>query len=623
MRRSIDLAASLIILILLSSSSFAATYNVTPGNFIQDAIDSATHGDTIIVARGIYRENVHFHGKNIVLIGSDPDSSIVVETTIIDGSDSGTVVSFDGSETSACVLSGFTIINGHGQKGGGIYGGEPSQPGKIGSRAKIRNNIIIYNSAPTGSGGGIANCDGVIEGNIISHNTANSAGGGIWHSDGVIQKNIVSFNSSGYQGGGLCGCFGTIQNNFVYGNSTAQLGGGINKSLDTNSIIRNNTVIGNSSGNNGGGLCDCNGIIEDCIIRQNTAPNGPQLYASSEPSYSCIEGWAGGGEGNISSDPQFVGTPYDSGTWTADAAYDSSTYKSMVTDTGASWEVNSLRGMFLNPDTSIAVQYFILSNTDTTITVFGDLSDSVDAGDSYEMFDYHLQSFSACVDAGNMFVNAGEDDLDGNPRYVDASDSSGWDGTIKGIVVDDDDTVHIGWALIDIGAYEHQSACTALKFTVQSRDALDSGGWQNRYTGLAGTWTDTEAAGIGKRFYRVVGDYAVEQSIVDITAEESLAMLDERHGERCFAVLDVRRPGEYAQRHIIGAINIDYYSSTFEEELNALDKGKAYLVHCHSGGRSATAVQTMETLGFIEVYNMLGGMLAFEQVTGAEAYLEP
>jgi len=33
---------------------------------------------------------------------------------------------------------------------------------------------------------------------------------------------------------------------------------------------------------------------------------GIQLHASSVPSYSCIQEWAAGGEGNISEDPQFV-----------------------------------------------------------------------------------------------------------------------------------------------------------------------------------------------------------------------------------------------------------------------------------------------------------------------------
>lgn len=68
------------------------------------------------------------------MTGTDPDSAAVVEKTIIDGQteeviDTRSVVLFDGTETAACVLSGFTICNGKGSLGlgsvpygGGIYG---------------------------------------------------------------------------------------------------------------------------------------------------------------------------------------------------------------------------------------------------------------------------------------------------------------------------------------------------------------------------------------------------------------------------------------------------------------------------------------------------------------------
>ena len=59
---------------------------------------------------------------------------------------------------------------------------------------------------------------------------------------------------------------------------------------------------------------------------------------------------------------------------------------------------------------------------------------------------------------------------------------------------------------IDMGAYEHQVPYTYETFTVQSRDALDIGTWQDVFTGNVGTWTDTDTAGAYKRFYRVWGE---------------------------------------------------------------------------------------------------------------------
>ena len=106
-----------------------------------------------------------------------------------------------------------------------------------------------------------------------------------------------------------------------------------------------------------------------------------------------------------------------------------------------------------------------------------------------------------------MFAEAESYDVDGNQRYVDASDTSGWDGMIKGLLLDDSDTAHIAWKLIDMGAYEYQPSGDLYEtFTVQSRDALDTGTWQEVFAGNVGTWIDTSTAGADKRFYRVYGE---------------------------------------------------------------------------------------------------------------------
>jgi hypothetical protein len=53
----------------------------------------------------------------------------------------------------------------------------------------------------------------------------------------------------------------------------------------------------------------CDGLIINCVVWANTAPNGAQFHQSSVPWYSCIQDWAGGGTGNIDHDPQFA-DPY-------------------------------------------------------------------------------------------------------------------------------------------------------------------------------------------------------------------------------------------------------------------------------------------------------------------------
>ena len=109
----------------------------------------------------------------------------------------------------------------------------------------------------------------------------------------------------------------------------------------------------------------------------------------------------------------------------------------------------------------------------------------------------------------------------------------------------------------------------------------------------------------------------------DITAEQSLALIAHRNSNTKLVVLDVRTASEYAIRHITNALNLDFYSPTFSTNLDALDKNKVYLIYCASGNRSGQAHDTMLTLGFHEVYNMLGGISTFQSVPGAGAYLEP
>jgi len=304
-------------------------------NNIQAAINDANDGDIVMVQAGQYAENINFIGKNITLRSTEPTNPSVVASTVIDGSLGGSVVTFAGTEYPDCVLSGFTITNGRGTGvgyncGGGIYGN--------GTLATVQYNIISGNwaSSPmfpsSGYGGGIYDCDGIIRYNVISGNNATcnegaASGGGIYGCDGTIQNNIIWGNSAGgfsggwgaIEGGGLSNCNGTIQNNVVSGNYAGgwwggARGGGLS---NCNGTIQNNTIFGNRTEETrsgyidyGGGLSGCDGTIRNCIIWQNIADQGAQIYVSSTPSFSCIEDWLSGGDGNINLDPRFVSIGY-------------------------------------------------------------------------------------------------------------------------------------------------------------------------------------------------------------------------------------------------------------------------------------------------------------------------
>ena len=78
-----------------------------------------------------------------------------------------------------------------------------------------------------------------------------------------------------------------------------------------------------------------------------------------------------------------------------------------------------------------------------------------------------------------------------------------------------------------------------------------------------------------------------------------------------WVVLDVRSPAEFEGGHIPGALNVDFRSKTFADEVTKLDKSKSYLVYCGSGYRSARACTQMSGLKFKETANLLGGIGAW------------
>jgi hypothetical protein len=252
----------------------------------QAAIFLAFAGETVTVSPGTYHDNLRFPGKDVVLRSTDPSDADIVANTAIDGQNVASAVTFSGDESPDCILAGFTITNGHGnslisqpnyhEPGGGIDGN--------GTLATISRNIIRDNFAQW-AGGGLSGCDGTIAGNIISNNTAMYFGGGLAGCHGVIQNNMVSEN---------------LTRAFIPGVDSGPHDGGGGGFYDCDGIIRNNTVYGNASAFRGSAMYRCDGAIVGCVLWENG------LTSCSSPSYSCIQDWTGGGQGNISLDPQLV-----------------------------------------------------------------------------------------------------------------------------------------------------------------------------------------------------------------------------------------------------------------------------------------------------------------------------
>ena len=247
-----------------------------PQNFgtIQDAIDHALDGATIILADGTYtgdgNKDIQFSGKEITVTSTDGP-----EHTIIDCENDGRGFHFTDNETNSSILEGLSIFNGYVNAN---YGG----------------GILCRDSSPV-----ILNC-------IISQNKID---GGIYcaYSEPIISECIIYGNSNKVRGGGL-EIFAShlmIDNCIIYENTATEDGGGIYATSST-VLMENNTLFGNSA-EHGCGIYSRFSvfIITNNIIWGNVStliiPSCSDFYVS----FSDIEGgWEG--HGNLDLDPMFL-----------------------------------------------------------------------------------------------------------------------------------------------------------------------------------------------------------------------------------------------------------------------------------------------------------------------------
>lgn len=454
----------------------------TASTDIQNAVNQTTNGDLVLVDPGVYQSSgyVSPHSNTIII------ASVVITNAITLQSANGSVATaINGNNNMICIylgdgatLAGFTITNGTsvffggilcadqnatvsncliinnigGTYGGGAQGGTYFNctftgnsntnayynPRGFGGGVDLAtlNNCFLFNNSG-GYGGGAAAC--TLNNCIVSNNFGYQAGGGIWNSTAF--NSLIISNSTGPEkqlqnyitgfGGGADAS--VISNCIVQGNcagtggGVSSYGGGMDYAL--NSQVINSWIIGNSA-TDGGGCAGPYGItaIIGCTITDNCAANGGGVYYYSWL-YNCLV------IGNSA-------TNGGGGAWLCNL------YDCTVCQNSAGTQGGGILGrlaenciVYYNTallNSNIAGMYSVNnccfgqdatgSGFFTNAPLFANLSES----------DFHLQSNSPCINAGNNAYTNTTTDLDSHPRIIGGT--------------------------VDLGCYEYQSPVSALPY---------------------------------------------------------------------------------------------------------------------------------------------------------------
>ena len=333
---------------------------------IQQAINAAANGDTILVKPGIYygpgNRDISLDGKTITVKSQEGPERTIIDCASNNPDEFHSGFIFNKEESARTVLDGFTIMHGqalaeHGYNAGAIYVSQSSptirrcvfllnkaqgQGGAIAlyeSEAKIEHCVLRQNQAD--QGGALASVDSspFFSDLQIKQNTADTEGAGVYleNNDNVTFDNtVVMENNAQEKGGGLAVLGGALKmSNSIIRQNWARQGAGVfsaeasvfltnvvlNKNISyaraalvfegsaTNTIRLVNTTIADNFAQNGGALFYEEGLrtlsVENSIIWNNFPIGVEDNTGLLRVRYSNIEeGWAG--EGNIRANPFFV-----------------------------------------------------------------------------------------------------------------------------------------------------------------------------------------------------------------------------------------------------------------------------------------------------------------------------
>ncbi len=444
---------------------------------INDALDAAVAGDTIMVASASYSAQLIIDTPVHMLGGWNSDFSAWNPATYLTTLyASGSVVSFMNAGD-GCGIEGFTITGGtgrlaqlpdNGTYGGGIF--------SYLSSPVIRGNVIAACGIATANdlsrGGGICCYSGtpIIEDNVITGCAAQSGGGiYLYQSNAIVRGNRISgsFPHESYTGlragGGICALHSTValEGNSISDNDGYKYGGGAYFDLSTATIdgdsitlndcftygggiyaehsplaITHATILSNTASTYGGGIyhrADDIELSNSLIAKNASGIIGGGVYADSA--------WGGIENNTIDRNEGF----YAGGNIFLTSMVSIDVRNNCVTfGQGNGFESGSME----NIDFQYNICYGNLPEDIATVTVDSTNMTADPAYADSAAMDYHLLVHSCAIDAGDPAVSGDPDGsradagLHGGPNALIAAPEY-----VKGISVAavNDSTIALGW----------------------------------------------------------------------------------------------------------------------------------------------------------------------------------
>ncbi len=475
-------------------------FTITNGYMSGDGADESGGGiycsnSSPTITNCIVNGNSTYYGAAIYCDESD---AVITECTI-----SGNHGGAGGGiycDSSNPAISNCTISENHGGAGGGIYCIFDSSPMMTnctinGNSATLGGGIIcFFSSNPT-----ITNC-------TINDNTAGEWGGGIYcefSSSPVIIDCTISENLAlSDHGGGIFCYYGSnpVIINCTITNNSADYGGGVS-CVSSDMAITNSTIIGNTAAVGGGIHCyGRDPTLANCIISGNLAEFGGGISCKeSDPMIaSCTI------SGNRAS-------KYGGGFFCYVFSSPTITNSILWGNTSTDGHEIALMNHDNNPSTLSAIYSDVQGGAADAYIESGCTLDldgtNIDADPLFvkgPLHDYYLSQVasgqdadSPCIDAGSDTAeNLGIDELstrtDGIPDTgrVDMGYHAPYALWIYSITPGSDD-ITIRW-----------NALPGVSYTVQLSTDLER--WMSIPAHQTDTWTDTNAGGYRKKFYRVL-----------------------------------------------------------------------------------------------------------------------